>query len=515
MAYILSARDDAAKMFKQLNDVAEQSGKSVKDAFDEAAAASDRAGKATSKLTDFIKEQRAENRQQNFLLRESVGAFSAVATALTIFSNTASGGTAQVKMLSDSVNAGVTAFQGFDFALSALGMSGPLGVAIAAIGAAAIAIKVFQKSSSDSNDELDKSALALAKVKYELGELARAELEEAYAAVRAGLMKRLMDLKEKTPDVIGTVITRFKEGFSSLEGFLRMVIFGATAVSGHPGGIIYKMIGTPKEINDIMTAIAGLDLELKKIWDTAVKEIPKDRGPLVMIDLLGQKFKEAGDKWQKSVAKIEGVTVGMSETMRDVLRTIEQEWTEKAQTVQTLWGGVAGAIGEGFSAAFEGTEGGARAFLRRIFTMLIDLVQGWILAAAAAAIVKGIFTFGTTLAGDLVILGAATVALQAARAALNTKFHQGGTVPGGMFINAAPEKEFPILVRGGETVRTEQQEAALQGGGQGVHLHFHNSYFASARAFKEVVQRGMRELGVRDVANYFRDPSHDIAIVVP
>jgi hypothetical protein len=48
-----------------------------------------------------------------------------------------------------------------------------------------------------------------------------------------------------------------------------------------------------------------------------------------------------------------------------------------------------------------------------------------------------------------------------------------------------------------------------------VHLHFHNSYFASARAFKEVVQRGMRELGVRDVANYFRDPSHDIAIVVP
>jgi hypothetical protein len=275
------------------------------------------------------------------------------------------------------------------------------------------------------------------------------------------------------------------------------------------------MIGTPKEINDIMTAIAGLDLELKKIWDTAVKEIPKDRGPLVMIDLLGQKFKEAGDKWQKSVAKIEGVTVGMSETMRDVLRTIEQEWTEKAQTVQTLWGGVAGAIGEGFSAAFEGTEGGARAFLRRIFTMLIDLVQGWILAAAAAAIVKGIFTFGTTLAGDLVILGAATVALQAARAALNTKFHQGGTVPGGMFINAAPEKEFPILVRGGETVRTEQQEAALQGGGQGVHLHFHNSYFASARAFKEVVQRGMRELGVRDVANYFRDPSHDIAIVVP
>jgi len=44
-------------------------------------------------------------------------------------------------------------------------------------------------------------------------------------------------------------------------------------------------------------------------------------------------------------------------------------------------------------------------------------------------------------------------------------FHEGGTIPkahDGAYINASPSREFPILVRGGETIRTEAQEAALQ-----------------------------------------------------
>lgn len=44
-------------------------------------------------------------------------------------------------------------------------------------------------------------------------------------------------------------------------------------------------------------------------------------------------------------------------------------------------------------------------------------------------------------------------------------FHSGGTVPrahSGAYINAPANKEFPILVRGGETIRTEAQESALR-----------------------------------------------------
>lgn len=509
IAYIISARDEASEMFKRLNAAAEKSGMSIKEVMDEASKALDKTGNATNKLTNFIKEQRSENRQQNFLLRESVGAFGAVATALTIFSNTAGAGSQQVKVLTDSVNAGVGAFQGFNFALGALGISGPIGMAIAAIGAIAIAIQTMKARSQENNSELRNSELALSKVRYELGELGKAELEEAYASVRAGLMKRLMELKTETADVWGTIWKHIKILGTGIIGLKTLIEQGPDAL------IQKKLTGSQKEIVDAAKGIADLDLELKKLWDTWMKEIPKDRGPIAMADLLQGKIAEASETWKKHIGKMEGETIGMSDVMKEILKGIEKDFTDKAALVTQIWGQVSSALGDAFTAAFTGTEGGARVFLKRILTMVIDMVQGIILAAAAAAIVKGIFTFGTTLAGDLAILAMATVALQAARAAINSKFHQGGTVPGGMFLNASPAQEFPILVRGGETVRTEQQEAAVQRSSGGVHFHFHNSNFASPRAFKEVVQRGMRELGIRDVGSYFRDNSHEIRVVTP
>lgn len=49
-------------------------------------------------------------------------------------------------------------------------------------------------------------------------------------------------------------------------------------------------------------------------------------------------------------------------------------------------------------------------------------------------------------------------------------FHTGGTVPkahSGAYVNAPASREFPILVRGGETIRTESQEANVQRGMKG------------------------------------------------
>lgn len=94
-------------------------------------------------------------------------------------------------------------------------------------------------------------------------------------------------------------------------------------------------------------------------------------------------------------------------------------------------------------------------------------------------------------------------------------FHEGGVVPkahDGAYINASPSREFPILVRGGETVRTEAQEAALQTRG-GVTFNV-NVYgpVASEQAFKELVERGMRKLGVTDVSKYFRNSRSNLVL---
>jgi hypothetical protein len=88
----------------------------------------------------------------------------------------------------------------------------------------------------------------------------------------------------------------------------------------------------------------------------------------------------------------------------------------------------------------------------------------------AAAVVKALpDPVLAVLAG---VMGAAQVALIASQPM--PKFHSGGTV-GKTFFNESPNKEFPVLVRGGETIRTEQQEAALSKsyvGGNTYYLNF-------------------------------------------
>lgn len=96
-------------------------------------------------------------------------------------------------------------------------------------------------------------------------------------------------------------------------------------------------------------------------------------------------------------------------------------------------------------------------------------------------------------------------------------FHNGGTVPkahNGAYINAPPSREFPILVRGGETVRTEEQEAGVQRamsqGGISITVNVQN--LASKQAFKDVVQEGMRELGITDVTAYFKNNRSNLVL---
>jgi hypothetical protein len=101
---------------------------------------------------------------------------------------------------------------------------------------------------------------------------------------------------------------------------------------------------------------------------------------------------------------------------------------------------------------------------------------------------------------DLPKITAAFAVLETARAILS-EFHEGGTVPGGggaTYYDAPPSKEFPILVRGGETVRTERQEAdlqqALSGSGGGLTFNFYGPV-SSPDWVIEAVKAKLRETG--------------------
>jgi hypothetical protein len=138
------------------------------------------------------------------------------------------------------------------------------------------------------------------------------------------------------------------------------------------------------------------------------------------------------------------------------------------------------------------------------------MVQGLILAAAAASQAKGILTFFASFATDIPTLIAATAALQLTRAFVASTFHQGGMVgPMGTRMPLGPD-ERPIIVKVGETVRTREQESRLRGGGVNIHLNF-SGVVGDHRVIKDMVERGLRETGL-PVGSYFTDTSSNIKL---
>ncbi|TAK57872.1 MAG: hypothetical protein EPO24_09395 [Bacteroidetes bacterium] len=83
------------------------------------------------------------------------------------------------------------------------------------------------------------------------------------------------------------------------------------------------------------------------------------------------------------------------------------------------------------------------------------------------------------------------------------EFHQGTGGP--VYFDAPPSKEFPLRVRGGETfeVKTEAQQAAASGSFMLV-INM-NGPVSTPEAFKKIVQDGMRQMGITDVNQYFKN----------
>lgn len=205
------------------------------------------------------------------------------------------------------------------------------------------------------------------------------------------------------------------------------------------------------------------------------------------------------------------------EFSRGLTEKMEQELADRMDSIQTVMSGMLSTLQSTFSAVFSGDAiMGVRNFMKGVLLVIIDTVQAYIMAAAAMAWAKGVMTFGFSTWSDLPLIAAATVGLQALRGLVSEKFHSGGVVPGsGTYVNAPANQERLVMVRGGETIRTESQERELQGsmGGRGVNLSV-NVYgpIADDVAFKNIVQDGMRKLGITDVADYFRNNRSNLVL---
>jgi hypothetical protein len=163
-------------------------------------------------------------------------------------------------------------------------------------------------------------------------------------------------------------------------------------------------------------------------------------------------------------------------------------------------GAMFGTINEGFNKIWNDTFGEANSLFEQFLQGMTQALLTWVEEQVATQIVTGLL--GAISGGGGGLFGF-----------LGGLFHQGGTVPKaheGAYINAPASKEFLVKVRGGETVRTEQQEAALKAKG-GVTINF-NGPVSNEVWIKRTVESAMRMAGYNDSQKFFKNNRYNIAI---
>jgi len=120
------------------------------------------AGKTTDDLSGFIRTQRAESRQQNYLFREGAGIIGAITFSMLALSNATGSNSKEMQRLNSVLVSGYSTFQAADFAMAALGIStGGVATAFKLIVGVGAAVLTFLGSAKKETADLTRETLAL------------------------------------------------------------------------------------------------------------------------------------------------------------------------------------------------------------------------------------------------------------------------------------------------------------------------------------------------------------------
>lgn len=189
--YTLSLDDLATSVYQKFVGAVQSGEIDISKAVKGSTGAFDQHGKSIQGVTGWIKQQRTEQRQQNFLFREAQQALNASALALTLFSTAGGKSNENLKKLSEGLNAGIVGFQGLGAITSFL--PGPIGLAVQAIGGIAVGLAVatretdnFEDRQKRLNETLEKTIELRIKLN-QLPESATADLQKQLDEVERGI----------------------------------------------------------------------------------------------------------------------------------------------------------------------------------------------------------------------------------------------------------------------------------------------------------------------------------------
>jgi hypothetical protein len=287
--------------------------------------------------------------------------------------------------------------------------------------------------------------------------------------------------------VVSAVVTLFSyiEKFGNFMGWWKSNVFGPAALKGEQMlldgiadiGKIWQTVENNAEaygqaVNDAGEGTKELYLTMKKmeaIEPVYVSDEQKKRmedsvalaqriadwmrtAESVQRELLAESHKAFIDRVSKQVEEVAAVTVA---TLDDAMLQIGLGWQMLFDSMGAGIDRMANALVSGLSDAFERIFQGANSLVEQFALGVIEAIGQIMARLAASAAVAGLLSL---ISGGGLAFGSTFFGLT------GIQLHRGGTVPkahDGAFINRSAGTEVPILVRGGETVRTEAQEAVL------------------------------------------------------
>lgn len=475
-----------------------------------------RQGKETNTLTQYIKQERGERRTQMFAFRESQAALTGLNIAL-------GGGSDAMKGIAKAATEGAQSFFGMNFALS--GMLGGWGTLLALIMSGVAIWKSFSTEEDKANSTIKETNDKIIDLMYHMGELTKTKFgeklkkdyEDATAAV--GRLTKEVSRSNKTVNEYGV----------------------------ESGGIITKTVGTPKEISDAMLVMATAKNKFFKFNEEINNDAAKilkdgnEQDRIFYRRRFDARMQDAklwaadATKYEKQFYKATAILEENDrkkkiQNIKDQTKTLQEELKKQEQYFSIFTSSISETLNDALVIKFNDILGQENSILEKFLGSIGRKLIAWgaeqvgeailnailaqttqaaaiaalsaemeVLAATSstAALAVNVASFGAAGLAAATSFGVAAGSLEAAKALV--KFHDGGTVPkfhsGGTFLNASPSTDIPILVRGGETIRTESQEASLKGSGVTIINNF-NTPVPHGEWIKSSLQEGLARTGL-------------------
>lgn len=561
--FALSLKNEASATLQQFQTDA-------KSAMEAAGKATEDYGKKTSQLSQWIKEERAEQRQHNFIFAQTKEVVAGASMVLALYGNTLGQTSESQKMFTNSLNSGFVAFQGVNNLVGLLGKSlsflaGPWGIAISLAAAGAVAFSQYSGDASKSSEETRKLAAEANELDYRLGRISTSARRAFLLSEIVDAQKKVADLRQTTTDWTTTLMTGGRYGF--------LTMFKGTATEISQANIsLGNLLATYKTFDKTVQQASTQKSHIAKMREELELLTPGTQAytaKLLQVTKAEEKQAEAVHK--SAVAVNEELNPALRTTMSiygftdiqhsKMTRSIELRRANTAQGeyalkeiqlnnlqaqlnrelgmynifADSVTGTFQNVLGTQFNKMLGEQNSILEIFLGQIGNNLISwgaeqlaatLTNAFIsqsataasiaateaqmialaATAAPAALAVNIASFGAAGVAAGITAGTAAAAQTAAMAAVAIpKFHGGGRMGyGGERIALAPD-ERPAILRVDETVRTKEQESALQqsiGSTFNLHLNF-NAPVSGDEFIRSGIDQIMRKMGVTDITKVF------------